>query len=68
MLTLNITNISEEQKVKLRSAIVYFHGERNNINVQIKINEELKPCGQIYITKEILAIFEEIIGKENVII
>ena len=33
-----------------------------------KINEELKPCGQIYITKEILAIFEEIIGKENVII
>ncbi len=68
MLTLNITNISEEQKVKLRAAIVYFHGERNNINVQIKINEELKPCGQIYITKEILAIFEEIIGKENVII
>ena len=66
ILTIDITNLNEEQKAKLRGAIKYFHGERNNINVQVKINEELKPCGQIYITDEILGIFEEIVGKENI--
>ena len=31
----------------------------------VKINEELKPCGAIYLTDEILKVFEEIVGKEN---
>ena len=64
ILTLDITNSTEEQKDKLRGAIKYFNGDKNNINVQIKIGEELKPCGQIYLTDEILKIFEEIIGME----
>ena len=68
MLTLNITNASEEQKAKLRGAIKYFNGEQNNISVCIKIGEDLKSCGAIYLTDEILKIFEEIIGKENCII
>lgn len=66
ILTLDITNSTEEQKDKLRGAIKYFNGDKNNINVQIKIEEELKPCGQIYLTDEILKVFEDIIGKENV--
>lgn len=66
ILTLDITNCTEEQKDKLRGAIKYFNGDKNNINVQIKIGEELKPCGQIYLTDEIIKIFEEIIGKENI--
>lgn len=66
ILTLDITNADEIQKDKLRGAIKYFNGDKNNINVQIKVNEELKPCGQIYLTDEILNIFEDILSKERV--
>lgn len=66
ILTLDITNADEVQKDKLRGAIKYFNGDKNNINVQIKVNEQLKPCGQIYLTEEILGVFEDIIGKEKV--
>ena len=68
MLILNITNVSEEQKAKLRGAIKYFNGEQNNISVSIKIGEDIKSCGAIYLTDEILKIFEDIVGKENCII
>ena len=68
MLILNITNVTEEQKAKLRGAIKYFNGEQNNISVSIKIGEDIKSCGAIYLTDEILQFFEEIIGKENCII
>jgi len=67
MLTLNITNANEEQKAKLRGAIKYFNGEQNNISVAIKINNDIKSCGAIYLTDEILKVFQEIIGKENCI-
>ena len=66
ILTLNITNLDEEHKDKLRGAICYFHGDKNNINVQIKVGEEYKPCGQMYVTDEILKFFEQLIGTENV--
>ena len=65
MLILNITNSTEEQKAKLRGAIKFFNGEQNNISVAIKIGEDLKSCGAIYLTDEILKVFEDIIGKEN---
>ena len=65
MLTLNITNLTEEQKTKLRGAIKFFHGEHNNVSVMVKINEDLKSCGAIYLTDDILKVFEEIVGKEN---
>ena len=65
-LHLNITNLSEEQKSKLRGAIKYFNGDKNNIAVVIKVGEEIKPCGQIYCTEEIFKVFEEIVGKENI--
>ncbi len=67
ILTLDITNLDEEHKDKLRGAICYFHGDRNNINVQIKVGEEYKPCGQMYVTDEILKFFGQLIGTENVI-
>ena len=65
MLILKITSTSEEQKAKLRGAIKFFNGEQNNISVAIKIGEDLKSCGAIYLTDEILKVFEDIIGKEN---
>ena len=66
ILTLDITNLDEEHKSKLRGAICYFQGDKNNINVQIKVGEEYKPCGQMYVTDEILKFFGELIGAENV--
>ena len=62
-IVLDITNITEEQKDKLRGAIRFFNGDKNNIAVFIKIGEELKPCGAIYLTEEILKEFVEILGN-----
>ena len=64
-LTINITELEENEKAKLRGAIKYFTGDKNNIFVQIKIGDEIKPCGRIYCTDEILKIFENIVGKEK---
>lgn len=64
-LVLNITELSEEQKTKLRGAIKFFNGEQNNVRVMVQIGEELKSSGAIYLTDKILKIFEEIVGKEN---
>ena len=64
--TLDITTANDEQKEKLRGALRYFNGDRNNMNVQIRIQRELKSCGQIYWTEQIQEVFEDILGKENV--
>ena len=66
ILTLDISNSTEEQKDKLRKAIKYFSGEKNNIRVQVKVGAELKPCGGIYLNEDIMKIFEDILDKENV--
>lgn len=66
VLIFDITELEEEKKAKLRGAIKYFSGERNNISVKIRIDNEFKPCGAIFVTDEILKVFEEILGKERV--
>ena len=60
VITFDITNFSEEQKEKLRFAIKYFYGDRNNMNVQVKIGEDIKPCGAIYYNDEVKKIFDRI--------
>lgn len=65
ILTLDITNSTEEQKDKLRGALRYFNGDKNNINVQVKVEDEYKSCGQIYITEDILEMFQNILGKDS---
>ncbi len=60
VVTFDITDFSEERKDKLRSAIKYFSGDRNNMNIQVKIGDEIKPCGSIYYNEEISKIFNEI--------
>ena len=66
VLIFDITELEEETKAKLRGAIKYFSGERNNISVKIRIDNEFKPCGAIFVTDDILKVFEEILGKERV--
>lgn len=66
VLILDITNADEIQKDKLRGAIRFFSGDRNNIAVQVNINGELKPSGAIYYNEEIVQQFKEILGNDNV--
>ena len=65
VLKLDITNTDEEQKERLRGAIKFFTGEKNNVQIQI-INGQRKDmaCG-IYLNNATLEEFQDIIGYEN---
>ena len=65
-LDIDITNIKEIQKDKLRGAIKFFSGEMANVRLQITDNGIKKPCGVIFLTDKILSKFEKIVGKENI--
>jgi DNA polymerase-3 subunit alpha len=62
---LNVTNLNEETKEKLKGAIHFFNGERSNMQMQIKNGEKLDKAGGIYMTPEILKQFQELVGEEN---
>ncbi len=65
--TIDITNLEEETKKKLRGAIKFFSGDKNNITICVKENEEILPCGGIFLTDGILKEFEELVGCERVL-
>lgn len=65
-LILDIREATEETKEKLRGALRFFTGDRNNIRVDIIDSEGVKPCGAIFIIKDTVKQFEEILGEENV--
>ena len=65
-LILNITDLDEIQKDKLRGAIKFFSGDRNNIAVEVNIDGEIKPSGAIFCSEEILEEFKEILEEQNV--
>ena len=60
IVTFDITNYTEEQKEKLRNAIKFFTGDKNNMYIQVKVGEDVRPCGAIYYNDEIKKIFEAI--------
>ena len=65
-LIINITNLTEEQKNKLRGALKFFTGDRNNTAVKI-INEKKElPAGGIFLNANTIEQIEEIAGKENI--
>ena len=66
ILNIDISNMSDEQKQKLKGAIKFFNGEKNNIEILIKDGEEIKRSGNIYLTLEILEELKKIVGKEKV--
>ena len=65
-ITINITNLAEEQKDKLRGALKFFTGDRNNTPVKIINGENKMPAGGIFVNGSTLEEIEEIVGKENV--
>lgn len=66
ILRLDITNTEEKTKVKLRGIIKFFVGNENNIKVEVIDDKEIKSCGMIYLTNEILEEFKEILGKDKI--
>ena len=62
---LNVTNLNEETKTKLRAAIYFFSGENSNMQMQIKNGERLDKAGGIFMTPEILKEFQNIVGEQN---
>ncbi len=65
ILSIDITDLTEDQKTRLRGAIKFFTGDRANVKLQIVDNGEIKPCGAIFLTDKILKVFEEIVGKDK---
>lgn len=66
ILLIDITNLSEDKKDRLRGAIKFFSGDRANVKLEIMQDGQVKPCGGIFMTNKILEQFEEIVGKENI--
>ena len=66
ILSLDITNLDESIKVKLRGMIKFFSGDKNNMPIQVIDNGETKPCGTIYLTNEIQKQFEELLGFDRI--
>ncbi len=66
VLNIDITNLSEEEKNKLRGALKFFMGEKINTLIQIQENGQTKPAGGIYLTEQILIELQQIIGKDRV--
>ena len=64
ILLIDITNLDNEKKNRLKGMIRFFSGEKNNTKVQVLNNGEKLDCGTIYCTEEIL---EEIKKNYNVI-
>ena len=60
---LDITDANEETKNRLKGAIHFFQGDKNNIQLQIVNGEKTDKAGGIYMTPEILKQFEEILGE-----
>lgn len=65
-LVLDIRGIDEETKEKLRGTLRFFMGDRNNIKVEIIDEEGIKPCGAIFMIKDTVDEFKEILGENRV--
>ena len=60
VITVDITDFSEERKEKLRCAIKYFSGDRNNMNIQVKVGDKILPCGAIFYNEKVKEIIDNI--------
>ena len=65
-LLIDITNMGEEEKAKLRGALKFFNGEKNNTPVQVKNGKSILNCGSIYMNKEILEELTNIVSEGNI--
>ena len=66
VLNIDVTNLTEEQKSRLRGALKFFSGDRNNTQLEIKNENTISKAGGIFLNKEILEELEELVGVDNV--
>ena len=64
-LNINITNLTDVEKDKLRGALKFFAGDKNNMQVEIINGDKVSPAGGLYVTKDILEELQELVGVEN---
>ena len=63
---IDITNLDENTKSRLRGAIKFFSGDRVNVKLEITDGNEVKPCGAIFLTDKVFEVFKEIVSEENI--
>ncbi len=66
ILRMDITELDDNMKEKLRGAIKFFTGEMNNIQLQIINGDKKDMAGGIYTTPDIISELKELIGEERV--
>lgn len=66
---MNITEFSEEKKEELRRAIRYYSKLENaETLIEVTINGEVKPCGKIFMDREVEKKFYDLFGREKLYI
>ncbi len=65
-LNINITNLTDEQKERLKGAIKFFTGDIANVKLEITNNNETNECRGLFLNDKILDIFKEIVSEENI--
>lgn len=63
---IDITNLTDEEKSRLRGAIKFFSGDRVNVKIEITDKEKIKPCGGIFLNDKIFEVFKTIVSEENI--
>ena len=67
-LVIDITDLPEETKEKLRGTIKFFEGEQNNLKVNIKTNGKETECGAIFVDNagKTIEAFKDVVGEDRV--
>ena len=63
---LDITNLDEEHKSKLRGLIRACKKNTNNLEVFVKQDDKVNSCGAIFANAQVIKQFEEVVKKENI--
>ena len=63
---INITNLTEEQKDKLRGALKFFMGDRRNTAVTIVNGDKELPSAPIFANEKVIEELKEIVGSNNI--
>ena len=67
-LVIDITDLPEETKEKLRGTIKFFEGEQNNLKVNVKTNGKETECGAIFADNagKTIEAFKDVVGEDRV--
>jgi len=65
-LSINITNLTEEQRIKLKGAIKFFTGDRATVKLEIVNGEQITQCRGLFLNDKIYHVFKELVGEENI--